>query len=123
MRIIARHTLTRFVESLAGHRAQAAVKEGLEAWFHEAARAQWRNPAEVKKMYASASLVGGERVVFNVKGNDYRLVTAIDYRRQIIFVKWIGSHADYDQIDARTMQYGDQAYQKRGRPRKGAAGD
>ena len=117
MRVIARNTLTRFVETLAGQKAQGALKAALEAWFHEAVRANWRNPADVKKAYATASIINVERVVFNIKGNDYRLVTAIDYGRQTVFIKWIGSHADYDNIDVRTVQYGDQAYQKRRRPR------
>jgi mRNA interferase HigB len=62
---------------------------------------------EVKRSYGTASIVSGDRVVFNIKGNDYRLVTAIDYRRQIVFIKWRGSHRDYDKIEARTAQYGD----------------
>ncbi|HEV3275202.1 MAG TPA: type II toxin-antitoxin system HigB family toxin [Terriglobia bacterium] len=107
MRVIARSTLVRFIESLAGHREQRAVKAALEAWFHEAVAAEWRSSAEVKESYANASILDAERVVFNIKGNDYRLVTAIDYRRQIVFIKWLGTHAAYDKIDARTIQYGD----------------
>jgi mRNA interferase HigB len=117
MRVIARNTLTRFVKTLAGQKALGAVKAALEAWFQEAQRARWKSPADVKKVYATASIVGGDRVVFNIKGNDYRLVTAIDYGRQTVFIKWIGSHADYDKINVRTVQYGDQTYQKRRRPR------
>ncbi len=56
---------------------------------------------------AHAGILGAERVVFNIKGNDYRLVTAINYRRKIVFIKWLGTHAAYDKIDARTVQYGD----------------
>ncbi|MGO9449722.1 MAG: type II toxin-antitoxin system HigB family toxin [Candidatus Binataceae bacterium] len=62
---------------------------------------------EVRQSYATASIVSGDRVVFNIKGNDYRLITAIDYGRQTVFIKWIGTHRDYDKIDARTVQYGD----------------
>jgi mRNA interferase HigB len=107
VRVIARSTFVRFIESLAGHREQRAVKAALEAWFHEAVAAEWRSSAEVKESYANASILDAERVVFNIKGNDYRLVTAIDYRRQIVFIKWPGTHAAYDKIDARTIQYGD----------------
>jgi mRNA interferase HigB len=107
VRIIARRTLLQFVESQNGQQGQRALKEALDAWFHEAQRAAWLNSAEVKRSYGTASIVGGGRVVFNLKGNDYRLVTAIDYRRQIVFIKWLGSHRDYDKIDARTVQYGD----------------
>jgi mRNA interferase HigB len=65
------------------------------------------NPADVRKSYATASILSAERVVFNIKGNEYRLVTAVQYRRQIVYVKWIGSHAEYDKIDAKTVHYGD----------------
>ncbi len=107
VRVIARRTLTRFVESLKGQKGQRAVKAALDAWFHEVRRAQWGNSAEVKKSYATASIASADRVVFNIKGNDYRLVASIDYGRQIVFIKWIGTHGDYDRIDARTVQYGD----------------
>jgi len=117
MRIIARSTLVRFVETLAGRIDKRAVEAALEAWFDEVVRAEWNSPAEVKRAYATASIIDAERVVFNIKGNDYRLVTAIDYERQTVFIKWLGSHADYDRIDVGTVQYGDQAYQKRRRPR------
>lgn len=107
MRVIARRTLTRFVGSLKGQKGQRAAKAALEAWFHEVQRAQWRNSAEVKKNYATASILSADRVVFNIKGNDYRLVASIDYRRQILSIKWLGTHAHYDRIDARTIRYGD----------------
>jgi mRNA interferase HigB len=107
VRIIARSTLTRFIESLAGHRDQQAVQAALKAWFHEASQAEWSSPADVKHSYANARILGTERVVFNIKGNDCRLVTAIDYRRKVVFIKWLGSHADSDRIDARSVQYGD----------------
>jgi mRNA interferase HigB len=96
-------------QQFATHRqeGQKAVKAALDAWFHEAQRAKWRNSAEVKRSYGTASIVSADRVVFNIKGNDYRLVTAIDYCRQIVFIKWLGPHHDYDKIDARTVQYGD----------------
>lgn len=104
MRVIARSTLTRFVEL---HKGQRALKGVIEAWFHEVRAARWRNSSDVKRSYASASIVNADRVVFNIKGNAYRLVAAIDYGRQIVFIKWIGTHHDYDKIDARTVQYGD----------------
>ncbi len=106
MRVIARKTLRQFVEKLRGHKDQKAVKAALDAWFYEAEQADWKNPADVRKAYSSASIVGSDRVVFNIKGNDYRLVVAINYRLQIVFIKWLGSHAQYDKIDVRTVQYG-----------------
>jgi mRNA interferase HigB len=107
MRVIARNTLTQFVATLAGHKDQAAVKSALDSWFYEVRRAAWKNPADVKFSYRTASVISSDRVVFNIKGNSYRLVAAVDYRRQIVFVKWLGSHVEYDKIDARTVRYGD----------------
>jgi mRNA interferase HigB len=109
VRVIARKTLTRFVDSLRGSKDQRAVKSSLDSWFHEVVRADWKTPADVVKAYANAGIVGSDRVVFNIKGNSYRLVVAILYSHQIVFIKWIGSHADYDKIDAGRVNYGDQA--------------
>ena len=113
MRVIARSTLSRFVGTLTGRKDKGAVKAALDAWFHEAERANWRGPADVKRAYANASVIDADRMVFNIKGNSYRLVAAIDYPRRTLFVKWLGSHKEYDKVDVRTVQYGDQAYQKR----------
>ncbi len=107
MRVIARKTLRQFIESLKGSKDQRAVKAALDAWFYEAEKADWESPADVRASYANASIVGPDRVVFNIKGNDYRLVVAIDYERQILFIKWLGTHADYDRIDVKTVKYGD----------------
>jgi mRNA interferase HigB len=107
MRIIARKTLRDFVESLRGNKDEKAVKSALDAWFHEIRNARWQTPAAVKKDYATASIVGEDRVVFNIKGNAYRLVVAIDYCRQIVFIKWLGTHANYDKIDVKTVRYAD----------------
>jgi mRNA interferase HigB len=104
---MARRTLLQFAESLKGQQGQRAVKAALDAWYQEARRAEWSTSADVKRNYGTASIVSSDRVVFNIKGNDYRLVTAIDYRRQMIFIKWIGTHRDYDRIEARTVEYGD----------------
>lgn len=109
--MLARKTLTHFVEGLVGHKDQRAVKAALESWFHEVARAGWKNSADVRQSYGTASIVGSDRVVFNIKGNDYRLVTAVDYKRQIVFIKWIGNHSDYDKIDVRKVKYEDQTDQ------------
>jgi mRNA interferase HigB len=106
VRIIARKTLTRFVESLQGNKDQKAVKSALDAWFHEVQDAGWKAPTDVTRSYANASIVA-DRVIFNVKGNSYRLVVAVDYRRQIAFIKWLGTHAAYDKIDVKTVKYGD----------------
>lgn len=99
MRVIARRTLREFVESRAGHRDQAALKGAVDAWFDEVRKAEWKSTADVKRRYATASVVSSDRIVFNLKGNDYRLVASIDFEKKILWVKWIGTHADYDHID------------------------
>jgi mRNA interferase HigB len=95
-----------FVAKLKGRKDQPALKAALDAWFAEASRAHWTS-GDVKRLYASASIVSGDRVVFNIKGNDYRLVVAIDYEKSIVWIKWIGTHAQYDKIDVRKVRYGD----------------
>jgi mRNA interferase HigB len=90
---------------LKGTKDYSSVKSALDAWFHEVDKASWQSPADVKRAHTSASLIGNERVVFNVRGNAFRLVVAVDYPRQIVFVKWIGSHAEYDKIDVATVKY------------------
>lgn len=71
----------------------------MDAWFYEVKKARWKSTAEVKRRYATASIVTAERIVFNVKGNAYRLVVAVDFEKGIVWIKWIGSHKDYDRID------------------------
>ena len=67
--------------------------------------AQWENSADVKQQYATASIVGSDRVVFNIKGNDYRLVVAVDYEKGIVWIKWLGTHKAYDRIDVTEVKY------------------
>ena len=112
VRVIARRTLNDFSESLRASKDYKAVKAALDAWFHEAQAAVWNSPADVKRSYGNASIAGKDRVVFNIKGNDYRLVAAIDYQRKVVFIKWLGTHKEYDRIDVRTVQYADKADQK-----------
>jgi mRNA interferase HigB len=105
MRIIARRTLRDFVRAQAGRKSQRALKAALDAWFDEVKKARWSNTAEIKRLYATASIVSADRVVFNIKGNDYRLITAVDFEKSILWIKWIGSHRDYDHIDAKKVKY------------------
>lgn len=106
MRIIARRTLREFVEGRAGHRDQRALKAALDAWFDEVRKAKWASTADVKRRYATASIVSAERIVFNIKANDYRLVVAVDFEKGILWIKWIGTHAAYDRIDVRKVKHG-----------------
>jgi mRNA interferase HigB len=105
MRVIARSTLTQYLESRRRHKDYRALKGDLDAWYAEAAAATWSNMAEVKALYATASVLNAERVVFNIKGNDYRLIVAIAFKKRIVFIKWLGTHDEYDRIDAKTVQY------------------
>jgi mRNA interferase HigB len=105
MRIIARRTLKAFAESRAGHRDQNALKAALDSWFAEANKAKWSSMAELKAQYTTASVITGERVVFNIKGNDFRLVAAIDFEKSILWIKWIGTHRDYDRINVKDVKY------------------
>ena len=106
MRIIARRTLRDFVASRVGHKDQGAVKAALDAWFDEVQKARWASSADVKRRYATASIVSAERIVFNIKGNHYRLVVAVDFEKGIVWIKWIGTHADYDRIDVTEVEHG-----------------
>jgi mRNA interferase HigB len=105
MRIIARSTLRGFVDSQAGHKDQSALSAALDAWFHEVRRARWKSTADVKRLYATASIVSADRVVFNIKGNSYRLVVAVDFEKGIVWIKWIGTHRNYDRIDVRQVEH------------------
>ncbi|MBS1101725.1 type II toxin-antitoxin system HigB family toxin [Gluconobacter sp. Dm-62] len=105
MRIIARRTLREFVDSLAGQKEQPAVKAALDAWFAEVGKAAWTSTADVKRLYATASIVSAERIVFNIKGNAYRLVVAVDFEKGIVWIKWIGTHKAYDRIDVTEVEH------------------
>lgn len=107
MRIIARRKLREFVNSLAGHKDQPAVKAAFDAWFAEVSKAGWESTADVKRLYATASIVSAERIVFNIKGNDYHLVVAVDFEKSIVWIKWIGTHTAYDKIDVTKVERGD----------------
>jgi mRNA interferase HigB len=92
MRVIARRALREFWER------HPDAENPLLAWFREVERERWTKPADVKAKYGKASFVG-DRVVFNIKGNDYRLIVRIDYPHQIVFVRFVGTHKDYDALD------------------------
>jgi mRNA interferase HigB len=99
MRIIARRTLRAFVGLRAGHKDQQAPKAALDAWFDEVRKARWRNTSDVRRLYATATVINSERVLFNIRANSYRLVVSVDFNKGIVWIKWIGAHRDYDRID------------------------
>ena len=94
MNVISKRTLVQF------YKQYPQAKAALEVWHSDARKATWNSPDDIKKIYASASFLKDNRVVFNIKGNDFRLIVHIDYPRKIVRVKFIGTHTQYDKIDA-----------------------
>ncbi|MHB8875484.1 MAG: type II toxin-antitoxin system HigB family toxin [Myxococcaceae bacterium] len=79
------------------------AKQPLLSWFREVEKAEWKSPAEVKKLYGSADFVGEGRIVFNVGGNKYRLVVWVKYSIKLVLIKWVGTHEEYDAIDVTSI--------------------
>lgn len=98
MRIIAISHLRAFWEQY------PEAEQPLLAWIDEAKKANWSSPAEIKAQYRSASILKSRRVVFNIKGNDYRIVTAVAYRYGAVYIKFVGTHRQYNAIDADTVE-------------------
>ena len=82
----------------------ALAQQALQNWCDEVRRAKWTQPADIKAQFATASILKNRRVVFNLKGNDYRVVVAVAYNAGFVFVKFIGTHAEYDGINAETIE-------------------
>lgn len=99
MRVIAKRSLQKFLE----RPGCADARGSLHSWYAEAIEASWRSPQDIKDQYASASICGNNRVVFNVGGNKYRLVVEVQYQAGIVWVKLVGTHAQYDRIDVETV--------------------
>jgi len=97
MRIISKKKLKEF------WRAHPDSKDAFEAWYAEAKAAAWKNPAEIKTQHGSASILKDSRVVFNVGGNKYRLVVKINYPFSVVYVRFVGTHKEYDAIDAEAV--------------------
>lgn len=100
MHVIAKSTLRKFWESSP---AYADAIGPLTEWYHHMEKATYRTPQEIKVILRTASVLKGGRVVFNIAGNKYRLVTAIDYAKQLVFVRFVGTHAQYDAINAEVI--------------------
>ena len=99
MRVIAKSTLKKFWGQAEYSDAQAP----LESWHEETLKADWKTPQAVKAQYGSASICGNNRVVFNIGGNKYRLVVEMQYQAGIAWIKFIGTHAQYDRIDVENV--------------------
>ncbi|HXV99936.1 MAG TPA: type II toxin-antitoxin system HigB family toxin, partial [Anaerolineae bacterium] len=79
------------------------ARSNLEAWFADTKQANWQTPASIKNTYRNASFVANNRVVFNIRGNKYRLVVAVQYEYGLVYIRFIGTHQEYDKIDAATI--------------------
>jgi mRNA interferase HigB len=99
MRIISRKAIKNFWESYRGL-DQPALENALKAWYREAKKAEWKTAAELKEKYRSASILKKGRVVFNICGNKFRLVVQINYPFGVLYIRWVGTHAEYDKINA-----------------------
>jgi len=97
LRVIAKRTLRNFWELNPDSAQQLLV------WFREASKADWNNPNEIKSHYTSASILKNSKVVFNICGNKYRLIVEINFTRKWVFIRFIGTHNEYDKIDANTI--------------------
>ena len=97
MRVISRKTLQDFWTK------HADAEQSLKAWFHETKAADWKSFTDIKTRHRPADLLPGNRVVFNLKGNTYRLIVHIHFNTRIVFIRFIGTHAAYDKIDATTI--------------------
>ena len=73
--------------------------------MQEVRKAKWQTASELKEQYRNASIISAKRTVFNIKGNDYRLIVDIEFRLQIVFIVWLGTHPEYDRIDVKTVEY------------------
>ena len=94
MRIIAKKILREFWEK------HSDCEQQLKAWYTETSKAEWKTPNEIKLEYPSASILNDNRICFNIKGNNYRLIVRINYDYQMVWIRFIGTHSDYDKIDA-----------------------
>lgn len=97
MRVIAKRTLREFWEKNPDSSGQ------LRTWYHEVASSNWESPNQLKALYRSASILKGGRAVFNICGNKYRLIVAIRYEQQIVYIRFVGTHAEYDKVNAETV--------------------
>ncbi len=110
VRVVARSTLSGFVRNRVERGQRAVVKTQLDSWYDAVMKAEWKNSAELKAQFGSASIVSSERVVFNIKGNNYRLIVRVNYDYQAVRILWLGTHREYDKIDVRDVEYDKERY-------------
>jgi mRNA interferase HigB len=103
MIVIGTDLVESYFASRAGYKGIGVARSQYDAWLALAGRARWRGPHEVKASHPKASILKGGRVVFNIKGNDYRLVAAVQYEAGVVAIRFFGTHGEYDAIDAETV--------------------
>lgn len=101
MRIIKESTLANYCKKSKYKEAE----ESISAWIYEVRYSSWNNSNELKAKYGNASIISSKRVVFNIKGNDYRLIVDVEYKLKIVFIVWFGTHEEYDKINAKSVKY------------------
>ncbi|NRD34634.1 type II toxin-antitoxin system HigB family toxin [Shewanella sp. DC2-4] len=99
MRVVSRAALREYWEQPIYRDSEQPLK----SWYEEAKNANWLNPQEIKDLFRNASFVGNNRVVFNIHGNKYRLIVAVNYKFAMVYVRFVGTHAEYDKVDATTI--------------------
>jgi mRNA interferase HigB len=97
MRIVSRKALREFWEKYPD------AERALRAWHHDVKRADWDSPNDIRREYANASIVANNRVVFNIRGNSFRIIAAVNYRYKMVYVRFVGTHREYDAVDAATI--------------------
>jgi mRNA interferase HigB len=103
MIVIGTDLVRQYFDDRQGHKGTKAARSQYDAWLAIASQANWQNPEDVKTSHPKASILKGGRVVFNIKGNDYRLVAAVQYRAGVLVIRFFGTHTEYDEIDAETV--------------------
>ena len=103
MIVIGTDIVERYFSARTGHRGIKAARAQYQAWRAIVEKAQWKRPEDVKKGHPKASILKGGRVVFNIKGNDYRLIALVQYTQGVLMIRFFGSHEDYDKVDAETV--------------------
>lgn len=103
MIVIGTDVVERYFAARAGHRGIKAARAQYDAWRAIVEKAQWKSPEDVKKAHPKASILKGSRAVFNIKGNDYRLIAIVQYADGVLMIRFFGSHEDYDKVDAESV--------------------
>lgn len=97
VRLIARRTLREFWSK------HPDAEQALQAWYHDVRSAHWKSSTDIRRVYTNASFVANNRVVFNIRGNSYRVIVAINYDFGIVYIRFVGTHREYDKVDAATV--------------------